>query len=401
MLLSPANAALPNDNTPTLNWKPATVDNITYQVQIDNTSDFSSPEQDVTVGVGRRITSPATWPTACTRGACARSTASPRRVRGRTKRTFTVDTPPADVPFLVAPLDGASSTNTKLTLSWGAVTGAARYQLQLDPDPAFVLPVVDAGTALTYKSPMPLSRNVYYWHVRSVDKAGNVSAWSETRSFTIVAGVTAPLLPTQTPVPTAEATVEPTVVPTEEITAEPTAEPTVEPTFESTTEPTATPDPSLTIIESNDPRVLRTGNWTAHETALASGGRYLYSSGSNKDTLALTFTGSRLDVIFVQHPALGSFALVLDDKALQTVSSTAQEASFGVRVSLSLGAGQHTLRIVPVSGVVAIDAFAVETAVEPPVPPTDEPTGEPTVGPTTNRLPNPPPTARCRRLPSR
>ena len=113
------------------------------------------------------------------------------------------------------------------------MTGAARYQLQLDPNPAFALPVVDAGTTLTYKSPTPLSRNMYYWHVRSVDKTGNVSAWSETRSFAIIAGVTAPLLPTQTPLPTEESVVEPTV--------EPTGEPTVEATSEPTTEPTAPP----------------------------------------------------------------------------------------------------------------------------------------------------------------
>ncbi len=61
--------------------------------------------------------------------------------------------------------------------------------------------MIDAGTLLTYKSPTLLSRDIYFWHVRTVDKAGNVSEWSETRSFTIVAGVTAPLLPTQTPVP--------------------------------------------------------------------------------------------------------------------------------------------------------------------------------------------------------
>ncbi len=109
-----------------------------------------------------------------------------------------------------------------------------RYQIQLDPDPAFPLPVIDAGTLLTYKSPTPLSRGVYYWHVRTVDKAGNVSEWSETRSFTIVAGVTAPPLPTQTPIPT-----DVPIEPTDEVIVEPTLEPTAEPTVEPTSEPTA------------------------------------------------------------------------------------------------------------------------------------------------------------------
>ena len=136
------------------------------------------------------------------------------------------------------------------------------------------------------------------------------------------------------------------------------------------------------MVESNDAVVQRTGNWVEYETALASGGRYLYSSGSHEDTLVLTFTGSRVDVIFIMHPALGSFALVLDDTPLQTVSCTAQDAQFGARVSLSMGAGRHTLRIVPVNGVIAIDAFAVEGQVELTAPPTIEPTVEPTIEPT-------------------
>ena len=238
--------------------------------------------------------------------------------------------------------------------------GAKTYEIQIDPDPAFPLPIISAGSLTTYTPATPLSRGVYYWQVRAVDAAGNVSAWSETRSFVIVAGVTSPLLPTQTPLPTWNRRLEPTVDRAEP-TAEPTIEPTVEPTVEPTTEPTATPR-----SVADDHRVQRSargsalGNWTAHETALASGGRYLYSSGSDKDTLALTFTGSRVDVIFVKHPALGSFALVLDDTPLQTVSSTARDTEFGARVSLSMGAGRHTLRIVPANGVIAIDAFAVE-----------------------------------------
>jgi hypothetical protein len=89
-----------------------------------------------------------------------------------------------------------------------------------------------------------------------------------------------------------------------------------------------------------------------------------------------------VDVAFVMHPALGSFALVLDDAPVQTVNSTASDTVFGERVSLNVAAGQHTLRIVRVSGVIAIDAFAVEATIEPPAPPTVEPTPDPTTEPT-------------------
>ena len=121
------------------------------------------------------------------------------------------------------------------------------------------------------------------------------------------------------------------------------------------------------------------GNWSAHDTAEASGGRYLYSSGSPADTLSLSFTGTRLDVIFVQHPALGSFDLVIDETPVQTVDCTASDSAFGAHLSLNLAAGSHTLRIVPVSGVVAIDAFAVEAVSEPSVPPVTQATAEPVI----------------------
>ncbi len=384
VLSAPASATLTNDSTPTLSWKPASNAN-TYQVQIDNNGTFTSPEQDVTVG--------GVEPTSCIASDLSDGLYS-WRVRALNsagapgawsyKRTFTVDTIPLAAPILVAPLDGASSTNTKLTLSWGAVAGVSRYQLQLDPDPAFPLPVVDAGTLTTYKSPTPLSRGIYFWQVRTLDKAGNVSAWSETRSFEILAGVTAPVVEPSTPLPT-----EPPAP-----TAEPAIMPTVEPPTEPTVEPTVMPLPALLVIESDDAQVQQAGTWTAHDTALASGGRYLYSSGSAEDSLSLTFEGTRLDVVYVKHPSLGTLIVEADGMPLQAVDSSAADSEFGARVSFTLANGVHTVRLYPLTGTIAIDAFAVETPVETSIiptveslptetpPSTAEPTVELTVEPT-------------------
>ncbi len=213
---------------------------------------------------------------------------------------------------------------------------------------------------------------------------------------------TAPLPPTMTPVatttlvmptlpPTVTATlVMPTTTPTLPPTATatlvtPSATATLLPTATATlVMPTATPTPdpgrSLTVIESDSAQVTRTGQWTAHETSLASGGQYLFSSGSTADTLSLSFSGGYAEVIFVRHPALGSFAVEVDGAVIQTVDSTASDSIFGERVVLSLSPTQHTLRIVPVTGTVAIDAFVVETPAQPPLSP--EPTATPVVLPT-------------------
>ena len=394
VLTTPASGAITNDSTPTLSWNGVT-NGHTYQVQIDNNGTFTSPEQDVTVGVGPTSYIASELPDGVYswRVRALNSVGAPGA--WSTKRTFTIDTIPAGVPILVAPLDGASVTNPKLLLSWQAVTGATRYQLQLDTDPDFPLPVIDAGTALSYKSPTPLSRGVYSL-ARADGRPGGQRLGVERNPFVY---------------PRRRANRARLHAGTDRFswklsqllnrrsvsTSEPTVQPPVEPTIEP---PTATPDPNLLIIESDDPQVQRAGDWTAHDTAQASGGRYLYSTGSDQDTLSLTFTGGRVDVIYVQHPALGSFVLELDGTVIQTVLSAGPEA-FGARVSLNIGTGTHTLRILPV-GVIAIDAFAVDSQViapptpEPTIFPTDQPTsestGEPTSEPTAESTGMPMPT---------
>ncbi len=200
----------------------------------------------------------------------------------------------------------------------------------------------------------------------------------------------------ETPTPPAEPPViePPTEVPTEVPTETPTEiVPPVEP-------PTQEPPSTLLTVESDDPAVVASGLWTAHDTAEASGGRYLYSSGSLTDSLTLAFTGTQVDVVFVMHPALGSFAIEIDGVQQQIVSATGAETVFGARTVVSgLSDGAHSLRIVPVSGTVALDAFAVAgLAPLPPAPPVVEPPVietpvVPTAGPTIPPQPEILPTA--------
>jgi hypothetical protein len=125
--------------------------------------------------------------------------------------------------------------------------------------------------------------------------------------------------------------------------------------------PKNSPDGSLRIIESDAAEVQATGEWTPYDSDAASGGRYIYSSGSTYDTLSLTFTGSHLEIVYVKHPALGLFSIEIGGTPYQAVSSVAQETQFDARAVFDdLGGGAHTLRLVPVSGVIAIDAFGVK-----------------------------------------
>jgi len=342
-LSAPKNGTLTNDSTPTLLWK-AALRGETYQVQIDDDRKFGSPAQDVTLAVGALTYTADALPDGAyfwrVRSLNAFDAPGPWSAVWRLE----IDTTPPDAPALVTPEDTARVTNRKLKLEWGRVSDAARYEVQLDPDPAFPLPPVDTARRTTYRPPTTLAQNVYYWRVRAVDKAGNVSAWSAPRSFSLVAGNTALTEPLPTPTPTATEAVE---------------------------------HVEFITVEAEDPAVIRSGAWAAHDTPDASGGAYLYSSGSAEDMLSLRFRGTRLEVVYVGHPALGSFVIEVDGAPLAVVDSATPDSVFGTRETLEVADGEHVLRVYPQTGTIAIDAFTVDEVIAP------EPVLTPTLAPVT------------------
>lgn len=354
-LSTPKTRTLTNDNTPILMWYAAPRGE-TYQAQIDDDPRFGSPTQDVTLSEGVLAYTAGPLPDGIhywrVRALNAFDAPGPWSAVWR----LDIDTHAPDAPSLVTPWYDARVTNRKLALQWSRVSDAIRYEVQLSPDPAFPLPPIDAGRRTTYRLPATLPQAIYYWRVRAIDKAGNVSTWSETRSFSLVAGLTA-------------------------LTAEPTPVPTV-------TEPVVVESVSLQVVEAEDPViVLRAGEWTVHNTLDASGGAYVYSSGSPDDALSLRFSGTRLEVIYVKHPALGSFFIEVDGAPLQVVDTVAPDVEFAASAVVELDEGEHILRIYPQAGTIAIDAFAVSGMIVPE--PTTEtaaeilqPTPEPAVPPT-------------------
>jgi hypothetical protein len=318
-LSSPANTTITSDNTPTFAWL-AALNGSTYQIQIDNNGDFSSPAQDVTVGVGLYTYIADQLPDARYFWHVRAFNADGAPGAWSAKRQVTIDTVAPPVPDMLAPMDGAASTNKRLTLSWTKVDGASAYELQLDPIPAFPLPVISTGGRTTYTPPTPLSRGTYWWQVRALDKAGNASDWSTPRSFEIVAGVTAPgvepptPLPTEPPAPTVEPTPlpEPTVEPTPDPTQppEPTVEPTPEPTVEPTVEPPAPPDNPQPVVtppvnETFDSKAgwQAKGVWKFGKNAGMEGGGWFADSTRRGATSILT-APVLIDLTTAQAPTL-------------------------------------------------------------------------------------------------
>ena len=202
---SPVRNATINTSEPVFTWRYAP-GGYAYQFQIDRDKGFHNPVQDVVLipGVLTYTASPLSEDVVYWRVRAINSAGAPGKWSARWR--FTVDVTPPAVPIPTGPAEGARITNIKFTLAWTGVKGAAAYEIQLDPDPAFLLPPVNVGRQTRYRPPTTLPQATYSWRVRAVDRAGNVSVWSAARELVLVAGNTA--LPTPVPVVPIEPTEE-------------------------------------------------------------------------------------------------------------------------------------------------------------------------------------------------
>lgn len=97
-------------------------------------------------------------------------------------------------PALTAPANGASLTDTTPTFSWGAVTNANEYDIEVDNNADFSSPIIAQNRTTTSFTPgTALAAGVYYWRVGANNMAGGCSQlgpWSAVRTFTISSGPT-------------------------------------------------------------------------------------------------------------------------------------------------------------------------------------------------------------------
>ena len=72
-------------------------------------------------------------------------------------------------------------------LDWDPVDGVDHYILEFSPQPDFSdsTTVQEIGPS-QYEVPLPLQIGDWFWHVKSVDMAGNESSWSEPDHFQVI-----------------------------------------------------------------------------------------------------------------------------------------------------------------------------------------------------------------------
>lgn len=118
-------------------------------------------------------------------------------------------------------------------------------------------------------------------------------------------------------------------------------------------------------IESDDPLITQTGQWHEQLSAEASGGAYLYSDPIPADgeppTLNLQFSGLYVEVLYTSGPNLGILAIEIDSTVRRTVITTTDASQYRQRAIIDyLTDEPHTLRVYPVQGIIAVDAFVAE-----------------------------------------
>jgi hypothetical protein len=155
-----------------------------YQIQVDNNSNFGSPEINQT-------TTNASY----THGSALALGTYYWRVRAQNScdwggwsstRSFVSSAVTPSPPSLVSPGYGEDTCDRTPTLVWSAVPGAESYHLQVDDDADFLSPEADYGiygTEYTPSSALALDR--HYWRVQSYNSCG-YGSWSQTGRVDVV-----------------------------------------------------------------------------------------------------------------------------------------------------------------------------------------------------------------------
>ena len=109
--------------------------------------------------------------------------------------TFTTLSVPA-APPLISPSNNAIFTkNAPLTLSWGTVSTATSYSIQVSSTSTFSTTVLSQSSLTTSSSFTPTHGLPYYWHVSATNAAG-AGAWSSISTLRPSVSIAQPLMKT-------------------------------------------------------------------------------------------------------------------------------------------------------------------------------------------------------------
>ncbi|GEM_PF-2666500 len=187
--LSPANGAPRMNPVVELDWSDASdPDGIQgYQVQVSTDSTWVAPPVWTGSSSVSSITTSALPEAALSWRVRAVDTLG--NLGAWSTATFRLDSTPPTAPSLVTPANGALVLAAGLMLDWTDTTDnlvTLTYDVELDSDSAFTAPLTWSGSTYPSYAYVPtFADGLYSWRVRSRDTAGNTSAWSAVRTFSV------------------------------------------------------------------------------------------------------------------------------------------------------------------------------------------------------------------------
>jgi photosystem II stability/assembly factor-like uncharacterized protein len=194
-LTLPVNGALNVSLTPLLDWDSITTAK-TYQVQIDEDTNYTTPNLDSSLVLLSRLNIPS--------GRLNNNILYYWRVRGQSEggigpwsANFSFRTIVAlpNAPGLITPVNGASNVSLNPFFDWDSTSPADSYTLQAALDTSFTdpLPVWTSGiihSFLNLVTPSLQNNLRYYWRVNATNIAGT-GPWSSVFNFTTLLGMPA------------------------------------------------------------------------------------------------------------------------------------------------------------------------------------------------------------------
>ncbi len=180
-LLSPSNSGGTTDQTPTFEW--SNVGGTSYTIQVDNNSNFSSPEVNQTVAaITYTPSSNLAYGTYYWRVLATNSYGS-----SSYSSAWTVNIGAAPgTPTLASPSNGSSTGDMTPTFDWNDVSGATSYTILVDNNSDFSSPEINQNpTSSTYTPSANLNYGTYYWKVLANNTYGPGS-YSATWTVSVV-----------------------------------------------------------------------------------------------------------------------------------------------------------------------------------------------------------------------
>jgi hypothetical protein len=193
-LLTPANASNTTVRRPVFDWSDSS-GATSYTIQVDNNSDYSSPEISQTPAVS--TFTPTADLALGTYYWRVRATNANGSSAYTTSWTVNIGAVPA-VPTLASPANASTTYDPTPSFDWNDVSGATTYTIQVDNNSGFPSPEIQQSPAVSiYTPPTAMADGLYYWRVLATNAFGS-SAYSATWTVT-KASMAAPTGLTATP----------------------------------------------------------------------------------------------------------------------------------------------------------------------------------------------------------